>query len=160
MNKRSLVFFLLCIAAAATYAQTADPRVGKALDAAEVVYDINDSGNFVVSYEINGNPERSHSVYVISETESYEELEIRELWGVGAVLDDYPDYDMLAALLEQNASIKIGSWGMEYGEDEVYLLYMVKVPAALSGTELAHLIYFVAEVCDEFEEEYVGDDLY
>ncbi len=160
MNKRSLVFLFLVIAAAASFAQAADPRVGKALDSAEVVYDINDSGNYVVSYEINGNPERSHSVYVISTTETYEGLEIRELWGVGAVLEDYPDYDMLAAMLEQNASIKIGSWGMEYGEAEVYLLYMIKVPAAISGAELANLIYFVAEVCDEFEVEYVGDDLY
>jgi hypothetical protein len=161
MSKRSLAFLmLLTLAAAALYAQTADTRVGAALDEAEVVYDVNDNGNYVVSYEINGNPERSHSVYVVSVTDEYEGIEIRELWGMGAVLDDYPDYDMLASLLEYNAGIKIGSWGMEYGENEIYLFYMVKVPAALSGKELANLIYFVAEVCDEFEEEYVGDDIY
>jgi hypothetical protein len=154
------MFLFLLIAAATLYAQKADTRVGKALDAAKVVYDINDSGNYVVSYEINGNPERSHSVYVVSATEEYEGLEIRELWGMGAVLDDYPDYDTLASLLEHNAGIKIGSWGMEYGEDEIYLFYMVKVPAAMSGKDLANLIYFVAEVCDEFEEEYLGDDIY
>jgi hypothetical protein len=141
MNKRSIVLSILILAAAALYAQTPDSRVGNALDGAKVIYDINENGNYVVNYEIEGNPDRSHSVYVVSATDEYEGIEIRELWGMGAVLEDYPDYDMLASLLEYNAGIKIGSWGMEYGEGEIYLFYMVKVPAAMSGKDLANLIY-------------------
>ncbi|TFG84568.1 MAG: hypothetical protein E4H20_02830 [Spirochaetales bacterium] len=143
------------------FAQEADPRLAVALDESGIKYTVNESGNYVVSYEMDNNPDRSHSVFIISETEDYRGVELREIWSVSAVLYEIPDLDTIIALMEQNSTIKVGAWAMETSDDgEIWILYTVKVPVALTGKQLSHLIYFVAEMCDEFEESYVGDDIY
>ncbi len=154
---------LVCLHSAAAQDQDGkapDPRLAKAFDSLGVKYDINSSGNYVVSYQMDKNQDRSHYVYVISRTETYESVEIREMWGIGAVFEGDIDPDILYSILQQNSGIKIGAWGIEYGDGEVYVLYMIKIPVNIEPRQLADLIYFVAEVCDEFEEEYVGDDIY
>mgnify|MGYP001201355123 CR=1 FL=1 len=162
MKIRALVFALaLVLFAGALYAQEADPRIAEALDSADVIYTVKSSGNYYVEYKMDNNDERSHGVYVVSETETYRGIEIREIWAVAAVVYELPDMDTLVTLMETNSTIKVGAWAMEVSEDgEVWVLYTIKVPAELDGERLSTLIYFVAEMCDEFEEEYVGDDVY
>lgn len=154
------IVLLLCVGA--VFAQSADARVKKLLDGAKLKYSINDSNNYVVTYTMENNPDRSHIVFVVSSTETYKGTEIREIWSIAAILPDYPDEYTIHDLLETNSTIKAGAWAMEQTEEgEVWVLYTVKVPAAsMTSKELANLTYFVAEICDEFEEEYVGDDIY
>lgn len=163
MNSRKLVALALVLAlcAGAAFAQSGDSRVKKMFDSMNVKYTINSSGNFVVSYTMENNPERSHGVFVVSSTETYKGSEIREIWSVAAVLPSYPDEYTVKEMFETNSTIKVGAWAMEEtDEGEVWVIYTVKVLANMSAKDLTNLVYFVAEICDEFEEEYVGDDIY
>jgi hypothetical protein len=63
--------------------------------------------------------------------------------------------------MAMNSTTKIGAWAIEEADDgELWVLYTVKVPAAMSPKELADIVYFVAEASDEMEVELVGDDEY
>lgn len=157
-----IAFVLAAIGAAGAYAQApqADPRLALALDSVGVKYDVNSYGNYLVLYTMSKNEDRSQNVVVMSKTEKYDGIEIRELYAIGAELDDYPDFDTLLYLMEQNATMKIGSWGVDYGDSSVYILFSIKVPADINAEALNSFIYFVAEVADEFEEEYTGLDDY
>lgn len=157
-----IAFIFAALGSAGAFAQApqADPRLAKALDSIGVKYDVNSYGNYLVLYTMSKNEDRSQNVVVMSKTEQYDGIEIRELYAIGAELDDYPDSDTLLYLLEQSATMKIGSWGVDYGDSSVYILFSIKVPSDIGAEALNSFIYFAAEVADEFEEEFTGEDYF
>jgi hypothetical protein len=144
----------------AQYPGQADPGVAAALDEQGIIYTINDEGNFVVVFEMDADLERSQRVFVVSQTSSYRNAELREIWSVAVVLKDYPDEELMYYLLNVNSGIKVGAWAIEEFDDELWILYTIKVPVGIGSAALKDLIYFVAEMCDELEAELVGDDIY
>ena len=163
---RPLKFLLatsLLFLASVTFAQfpgQADPGVAAALDEQGVIYSINDEGNFVVVFQMDADEERSQRVFVVSQTSSYRNAELREIWSVAVVLNEYPDEELMYYLLTVNSGIKVGSWAVEEFDDELWILYTIKVPVDIDSAALKDLVYFVAEMCDELEAELVGDDIY
>jgi len=141
-------------------AGTPDPRLSRAFDSIGIKYTTNSSGNYIVSYQMENNPDRSHGVFVVSETQVYRGIEMREMWSVAAVLPSYPNEDIIRAMMSQNSTIKLGAWAIEASDEEVWIIYTIKVPADQPAKDIANMIYFVAEICDEWEEEYIGDDIY
>lgn len=160
--RRILAIMLIALAAFSASAQDkADPRVKQALDSLGIKYSINASNNFKVVYSMDKDKDRSQLAFVVSETVDYRSLEVREVWSVAAVLTEYPAQDVIEKLMAMNSTTKIGAWAIETADDgKFWVLYTVKVPAALSPKELTDIIYFVAEVSDEMEAELVGDDEY
>lgn len=146
--------------AAQALPEGADPRVRASLEEAGIKYSVNQAGNFKVIFQMK-DEDRSHMAFVVSKTSSYREVELREVWAVAAVLDEYPPEEVLHRLLSVNSTTKLGAWAIEQAEDgEIWLLYTAKVPAGLSPVELKDIIYFVAEVADEMEADISGDDEY
>ena len=121
---------------------------------------INSEGNFKVVYQMEADEERSHQVFVVSRTSSFRNAEMRELWSVAVVLNEYPTQELMLKLLTTNSGIKVGAWAIENFDDELWILYTIKVPVDIGSAALKDLIYFVAEMCDELEQELVGDDIY
>lgn len=163
--KSAKILFLAAVisalASAAAFAQSeADPRVKDALEAAGLKYSINSSNNYKVVYRMDSDPDRSHLAFIVSKTSTYRDLEIREIWSVAAILESYPDEELVHRLLAMNSTAKLGAWAIEASEGEVWIMYTVKVPYDLSPDELNDAIYFVAEVCDELESELTGADEY
>ncbi len=153
----------LLLLASTVFAQNlapADPGVAAALDEQGVIYSINDEGNFVVVYQMDADEERSQRVFVVSQSSSYRNAEVREIWSVAIVLNEYPDEELLYYLLTVNSGIKVGAWAVEEFDDEIWILYTIKVPVDIGSAALKDLIYFTAEMCDELEAELVGDDIY
>ena len=154
----SLLF--MASVAFAQYPGEADPGVAAALDEQGVIYSVNDEGNFVVVFQMDADEERSQRVFVVSQTSTYRNAELREIWSVAVVLNEYPDEDLMYYLLTVNSGIKVGSWAVEEFDDELWILYTIKVPVDIDSAALKDLVYFVAEMCDELEAELVGDDIY
>jgi len=153
----------LLLLASLAFAQnqaSGDPKLAAALDEQGVIYTVNDEGNFVVDYQMDADENRSQRVFVVSRSSSYRNAELREIWSVAVVLKDYPDEELMYYLLTVNSGIKVGAWAIEEFDDELWILYTIKVPVDLGSAALADLIYFVAEMCDELEAELVGDDIY
>ena len=160
MRKSFLVFAVLTAFVTVSWAQDgADPRIKKSLDSLGIKYSVNSSNNYKVVYTMDKDADRSQLVFIVSKTETYRSVELREIWSVAAVLDEYPGEETIHYILNMNSTSKIGAWAIEESDDgELWLLYTTKVPVALSPDELKDIVYFVAEVCDEMEAELVGDD--
>jgi hypothetical protein len=152
----------MSVAAMAAWAQDqADPRIKQALDSIGLKYSVNSSNNYKVVYTMDNDADRSQLVFIVSKTETYRSVELREIWSVAAVLDEYPGEETIHYILNMNSTSKIGAWAIEEADDgEFWLLYTTKVPVDLTPNGLKDIVYFVAEVCDEMEAELVGDDEY
>lgn len=159
---RILAIFMVAMASFSVGAQDkADPRVKEALDTIGIKYSVNSSNNYKVVYSMDKDKDRSQLTFIVSETVSYRSLEVREVWSVAAVMTEYPGQDVIEKLMAMNSTTKIGAWAIEKADDgKFWVLYTVKVPAAMSPKELVDIVYFVAEVSDEMEVELVGGDEY
>ncbi len=137
-----------------------DRRVKAALDAESLRYQVNASGNFVLScsWETGDSSERSQLVYIQSGTETLGGFEIREIWSKGFGGGKLPRSE-LAKLLVQNESLKIGAWGIQQSaEGEEHLLFTAKVPANLSSSTIRSIVFNVAKVADALELKLDGGD--
>ncbi len=153
----ALILFLPVFASAQA---SGDPRVKKSLDTLGIKYTLNDKGNFLVTFTMDTNEERSHMVRIVSKTTGYNTIEVREIWATAAILEEYPDDEILYRLMEENSRETLGAWAMEASSDGVSLYYTVKVPVSIKNDELQEFMYFVAEMADKLEEELLGTDEY
>ena len=161
-NRKVITAFLIIIAAVsllAAQSATGDPRVKKTLERLGLNYQLSKSGNFNVTYNIE-NSERTHMVTIMSKTETYRGIEIREIYAIAASLDDYPPEELIYRMMEENSTLKLGAWGMEASSDGVYIYFTTKIPADVKDNDLKYYSYFVAEIADELEEELLGSDDY
>lgn len=161
-NRKVITAFLIIIVAVsllAAQSATGDPRVKKTLERLGLNYQLSKSGNFNVTYNIE-DTERTHMVTIMSKTETYRGIEIREIYAIAASLDDYPPEELIYRMMEENSTLKLGAWGMEASSDGVYIYFTTKIPADVKDNDLKYYSYFVAEIADELEEEILGTDDY
>lgn len=135
---------------AAEPAKKADVRIEDMLTRLGVKYTVNDSGNVAVSYGEDG--DRSQTVYIMSETEKDNDVEIREIWSNAGTFSSAPDSDALVQLMLDNGSNKIGSWALEKADDGGYLLYYsMRFPSDVSDKAYQMMLELASSVADETE---------
>lgn len=145
-------FILLSTTAATTLRAEADQRIKKALDELDVKYMIDDDGDYAITiYEAEG---RSQLVYVVSETDSIEGFEIRDIFSY-AVRDKAPTLEMTSDLMRTSNKSLIGAFEMTSGGN---ILYIAKIPANLPPKQLHGIIRTVAAYADDAEKEILGSD--
>lgn len=146
-------FILLSTTAATTLRAEADQRIKKALDELDVKYMIDDDGDYAITitYEAEG---RSQLVYVVSETDSIEGFEIRDVFSY-AVRDKAPTLEMTSGLMRTSHKSLIGAFEMTSGGN---ILYIAKIPANLPPKQLHGIIRAVAAYADDAEKEILGSD--
>lgn len=145
-------FILLSTTAATTLRAEADQRIKKALDELDVKYVIDDDGDYAITiYEAEG---RSQLVYVVSETDSIEGFEIRDIFSY-AVRDKAPTLEMTSDLMRTSNKSLIGAFEMTSGGN---ILYIAKIPANLPPKQLHGIIRAVAAYADDAEKEILGSD--
>lgn len=146
-------FILLSTTAATTLRAEADQRIKKALDELDVKYVIDDGGDYAITitYEAGG---RSQLVYVVSETDSIEGFEIRDVFSY-AVRDKAPTLKMTSDLMRTSNKSLIGAFEMTSGGN---ILYIAKIPANLPPKQLHGIIRAVAAYADDAEKEILGSD--
>ena len=146
-------FILLSTAAAPALRAEADQRVKKALDELGVKYTIDDDGDYAVTiaYEDEG---RSQLVFVVSETDSVEGFEIRDVFSF-AVMGKTPTLEMTSGLMRASGKSVIGAFEMDSSGN---ILYLAKIPANLPPKQLHRIIRTVAAYADDAEKEILGSD--
>lgn len=146
-------FIILSTTAATTLRAEADQRIKKALDELDVKYVIDDDGDYAITitYEAEG---RSQLVYVVSETDSIEGFEIRDVFSY-AVRDKAPTLEMTSGLMRTSNKSLIGAFEMTSGGN---ILYIAKIPANLPPKQLHKIIRTVAAYADDAEKEILGSD--
>ncbi|HTX73654.1 MAG TPA: hypothetical protein VMC79_12565 [Rectinemataceae bacterium] len=155
----ALVLLLGAVALPAS-AQTkakSDSRVAAVLSDLGLKYKVNDSGNFVVTY--NQGKGRSQEVFIMSSTETYNDIEIREIWSIAGSFDTAPTADVLIDLMNESAGNKIGDWALEKQDDGTYLLfYTIKAPVEISNAAFQMMLEFAADVADSREQALFSTD--
>jgi len=167
MTKKTLFLTALIIlgAAGALGAQDAstknaasgDPRVSAALDKLGLHYKLTKSGNYSVTYDLDHG--RSQVAYIVTKTETYAGVEIRELWSRAGTYDAVPSAEVMQKLLEDSGTEKIGGWSLEKSSSDGYIVYFsVRVPVTVTDDALKALLELTADVADQKENDLFGVD--
>lgn len=136
----------------------ADNRVRRALESAGLKYSVDGDGDFRVHFKFKSG--RTHLVFVNSETERYDGLELRRVWAFGFVSDKEVSKNNLQVLLERNGRYKLGAWNLQKHRrtGKWSAEFRVVVPADCPASELRSIIELTADVADEIEKESTGAD--
>jgi len=136
---------------------SADARIAKQLDRLGLEYTTTSSGNYSIVYNLDA--DRKQTVYVMSKTETYGGLEIREIWSNAGEFQGDPSVSDLTQLLQSNGTEKIGAWSLEDADDGAQLAYFsIKVPTYLKDKDFADMLEFTAQVGDEMEAKLFDTD--
>lgn len=128
----------------------ADPRVMEILDRAGLKYEINDGGDFRLGFRKD--VDRRQVVFISSTPESFQNIELREVWSLGHMpwTGDIPP-PVAVDLLERNAQVSFGAWQMlrDLGKDVIF--FAVRIPADTGAEALLGAIQLVIQETDDFE---------
>ena len=139
---------------------TPDPRVAAALDAIGIEPEIDADGDYKLTLKVDEDGARTQIVYVISSTERYGNLEIREVWApafkTGGRLDD----DVARGMLVANDRMKLGAWRLYGDDDDQMAVYAVQIDADANAEAMRSALQIVVSVADAEELEQTGKDDY
>lgn len=126
----------------------ADPRIREQLDKLGYKYEVDEDGDYALTFGLEG--DRSQMAYVLSRTERYGKLQVREVWSPAyrTSAKQFPA-DVANRLLEDSQLSKMGGW---VKQDSV-AVFVVKLDAAASGEDLDDAIDYVVRAADEMEAE-------
>jgi hypothetical protein len=147
---RPLLSLALLLAFAAPSAQAGtppDPAVKAALDAQKVKYDIDEDGDFKITFDM-GN-DRSQLVWVRSSTSTYGALKVREVWSPGYKSDKPLSAAIANRLLEHSHGMILGGWTKQ----KAYAMFVVKIPANATAKQLRDAAEAAADAADQIEKE-------
>lgn len=137
-----------------------DPRVAAALKSIGVDSEVDPDGDYKLTLKVDDESERTQIVYVISSTERYGNLEIREIWApafkTGGRLDD----DVAREMLVANERMKLGAWRLYGDDDDQMAVYAVQIDADANAEAMRSALQIVVQVADAEEQEQTGKDDY
>ncbi|OGV65248.1 MAG: hypothetical protein A2283_05510 [Lentisphaerae bacterium RIFOXYA12_FULL_48_11] len=128
-----------------------DLTLKKALDGSKLRYDVNPEGTCRLVF--NFGKERSHQVFVTSKKESFMGTEYRRIWATSWKSKELPSAEIMAKLLQDSATKKIGGWEMHRWSDGYRLILAQKLPADASNAALEAAIKLVVNGADYMEEQ-------
>lgn len=123
-----------------------DARIRQQLDALGYKYQVDEDGDFVLTFGLDG--DHSQMAYVLSSTQSYGNLKVREIWSPGyrGADQDFPA-DVANRLLEDSHLSKMGGWVKQDG----VAVFVVKLDAGAAQDDLDDAIDYVVRAADQME---------
>ena len=137
-----------------------DPRVAAALRTIGVDSEIDEDGDYKLTLSVDDESDRTQIVYVISTTERYGNLEIREIWAPAFKTGGRLDADVARRMLESNDRLKLGAWRLYGKGDDQMAVYAVQIDAGANADALQSALEIVIQVADAEELEQTGKDDY
>uniref|UniRef100_A0A7C4CC45 YbjN domain-containing protein n=1 Tax=candidate division WOR-3 bacterium TaxID=2052148 RepID=A0A7C4CC45_UNCW3 len=134
-----------------------DARVRKTLTEAGIEFTVDDDGDFKLIRTLDNG--RTQLVYINSGTETFKNLEIREVWAPAHKTTGQFPAKVANDLLLDSFRKKIGAWQTIFKEsDNSYLaVFAAKIDADADAPSLNACITAVAQSADEMEEKLTGD---
>lgn len=138
-----------------------DPRVKALLDQIGYKYELTIDGDFKL-IPITTDNGRSQLAYVISKTQPYGTLEIREIMSPAYSSTGPLPAAVANRLLRENSEVKLGAWRVEphANGQKSLALFAVQVTAGSDAETLRLAIKSVILVADRMEKELTGTDDY
>lgn len=129
-----------------TQHSAADPLIARQLDSLDYRYELDEDGDYKLTFEVDD--KRSQLAYILSATETFGNLQVREIWSPAyrASSAQFPA-DVANRLLEDSQSSKLGAW-VKQGNMAVFV---VKIAADAAAEELDDALDFVLRSADKME---------
>ena len=127
-----------------------DNRVKQVLDGIGLKYTTVSDGDFRLIFDMGGG--RSQVIFIRSSTNTYRNLEIRDVYSPAYESDGAIPANIANRLLEHNWAIKLGGWA-KLGK---YAVFMSKVDADADKEAMMSCIVLTAKAADEMEAELTG----
>ena len=137
-----------------------DPRVAAALEAIGVESEVDADGDYKLVLRVDDEGERTQVVYVISSTERYGNLEIREVWAPAFKTGGRLDADVARQMLATNDRMKLGAWRLYGDDDDEMAVYAVQIDAEANAEAMRSALQIVVQVADAEELKQTGKDDY
>lgn len=132
----------------------ADDSVKKRLDALGITHEIDEDGDFKVTYSY-AKEKRTQLVFVSGKTETIANTRIREIFAPAANIKTSGINGAKALeLMAESRKNKLGSW--EIAGEMLYLV--IKLPEDISAAELEIAMDIAAETADDMELKLTGKD--
>ena len=136
--------------------KSGDPRVKAALDELGLKYDVDSDGDYKLLLKLDSG--RTQFVWVISHTESYGNLEIREVYSFGFKTGGDLSKELSQRLLQENTENKLGAWRLVGSGSTQVATYAVQIAATADANSLKQALKIVVVLADAMEKEVVGKD--
>lgn len=138
---------------AGTVSKDGDPLVRAQLDALGYKYQVDGDGDFVLTFALDD--KRSQMAYVLSRTQRFGSLKVREIWSPAYRTADGGALSATVAnrLLEDGQLSKLGGWTSQDG----VAVFVVKLDAGASGQSLDDAIDYAVRAADQMEAELTPD---
>jgi len=131
-------------------ASPGDPAVRQLLDQLEYTYDVDEEGDYRLTFALDEEDGRSQLAFVRSPVETYGSHRIREVWSPAylSTTDEFPA-KVATRLLEATQESKLGAWSKQ-GR---YAVFVVKLAADASADELDDAVEVAVRSADGMEQE-------
>lgn len=133
-----------------------DARVRDALNEAKLQFTELANGNFRLHFTLDG--DRTHLVFIDTKTSTLGIFDIRDVWAIGYQSKELPSQEVLAKLLTDSSTRKVGAWELHENEGMYYALFNIKVAADCNGEGLKSILWAAAEIADAMEKDLLGTD--
>ncbi len=133
-----------------------DGRVKAMLEKVGLEYTTDEDGDFLVEFEQPGG--RTQFAKVLSDTETYDGIEIREIYSDAGAFEEEPDLYTLLDLMTESGNNKLACWAFDEDDGRYYLYYTIKLPVSHTANDLEKMMDFAAMVADEREDQFFGTD--
>jgi len=137
-----------------------DPRIGSALEAIGIESEVDADGDYKLVLRVDDEGDRTQVVYVISATERYGNLEIREVWAPAFKTGGRLDADVARRMLATNDRMKLGAWRLYGDDDDEMAVYAVQIDADANAEAMRSALRIVVQVADAEELKQTGKDDY
>ncbi|SDY53366.1 hypothetical protein SAMN04487939_10354 [Lysobacter sp. yr284] len=126
-----------------------DPALRAHLQALGYKYEVDEDGDFVLTFALD--EQRSQMAYVLSRTQRYGSLKVREIWSPAYRSADRGALPAAVAnrLLEDGQLSKLGGWVSQDG----VAVFVVKLDADASQQTLDDAIDYAVRAADQMEAE-------
>jgi hypothetical protein len=150
---RSVLIATLLGSAFLTTAHAEDASVKSRLDARGVKYEVDNDGDFKVTYSYS-KEKRTQLVFVGGKTETVGGFTVREVFSPAARVEkDGINGTKALELLGESRKNKLGSW--EMSGDVLY--FVIKLPDNVDAATLESAMDIAAETADDMEIKLSGD---
>lgn len=150
-----LAFF--CLTATGWASEAADPRVKSMLDRLELTYEVDGDHDYKLIYDMGD--DRTQAVWVISDTNTFSGLEIRELWSFVYEADRHELPAAVAdRLMTASRDLIVGSYEAGDAEEGRRAVLIYRLPTDLSPATFGDALSSIAQVADEMEKELTDAD--
>ena len=133
-----------------------DPRIRTILDEEDIKYEIDSDGDYKIILGLED--DRSQVVFINSNTETFADVEIREVWSIGLKGSGQLSAEMANELLRRNQQYKVGGWSIAQSDEQILALFKIVISAEANKSELISVLLASAVQADEIEKEFLGND--